>query len=324
MEGNKSPHKKKIIILFIAIATISCVFFYNYNLLNKINYVPLDEKQELSISQEIPKYEETEIINVLLFGLDSLVEGQRSRSDTIMIATLDTKEKKIKLTSLMRDTYIPIPDRQGNRINSAYAFGGPELAIRTVNENYNMNIQKYVTVDFFSLEKIINKLGGVEIEIKDYEVKSLNNGIRNLNNLHKDDIDSPLIGESGKHNLDGRQSVAYSRIRKVGNGDFERTDRQRTILTKLIAKISKINIIEVYSLLNILFSEVETNLNKSEIIRFSSIGIRSTKNSVDELRLPYEGTYQYKRIRGMAVLVPDIEKNKQILHDFIFNRGSYY
>lgn len=321
MERNKIHHKKKIILLFVVITIIFCIAYYNYNLLNKISYVPLDEEKELSISPEIPKYEETEILNVLLFGLDSRVEGQRSRSDAIIIATLDTKEKKIKLSSLMRDTYVSIPDRQDNRINAAYAFGGPQLAIRTVNENYNMNIEKYVTVDFFSLEKIINKLGGVEIEIKEYEIGYINNVIRDLNNDYEDDIDSMLISESGKHNLDGRQAVAYSRVRKVGNGDFERTDRQRMVLTNLIAKISKINIVEVYSLLDILFSEIETNLSKSEIIKFGSIGLISSKNSVDEIRLPYEGTYQHKMIRGMAVLVPDMEKNKEILHQFIYNRS---
>ncbi len=314
MEVNKKSHKKKIIILLIFIAIMSGAYFYVNSLLNKVNYVSLDEEQELSISQDVPKYEENKIINVLLFGLDSRVEGQRSRSDSIMIATLDTKEKKIKLTSLMRDTYVSIPGRQDNRINAAYAIGGPELAIRTINENYDMNIEKYVTVDFFSLERIIDKLGGVEVEIKDYEVRFLGS--------KANDINPAIIDGPGTYNLNGRQAVVYSRIRKVGDGDFERTDRQRVILTSLISKASDISIAEAHSLLNILLPEVETNLTKGEIIKFSSIGMRSTKNPVDELRLPSEDTYEHERIRGMAVLVPDMEKNKEILHDFIFNGDS--
>ena len=112
-----------------------------------------------------------------------------------MIATLDTKEKKIKLTSLMRDTYVSILGRQDNRINAAYAFGGPELAIRIVNENYNMNIEKYVTVDFFSLERIIDKLGGVEVEIRDYEVRFLGSKANDINPAIITPKEVPIIAE---------------------------------------------------------------------------------------------------------------------------------
>ena len=145
----------------------------------------------------------------------------------------------------MRDTYVYIPGRGENRINAAYAFGGPALAIRTVNENYNMDIQKYVTVDFFSLEKIIDELGGVDIYVKDYEVKPLNGIIRSLNNLNKGKKCSPLIEKPGMHRLNGRQAVAYARIRKVGNSDFERTDRQRAVLKSLIKEGSSMELWEI-------------------------------------------------------------------------------
>ncbi|NLY78039.1 MAG: LCP family protein [Tissierellia bacterium] len=308
-------NKKKGIIAFILASIVFSVFFYGLYLLGKINYIPIDE-ENLGLSEEAP--EDKKVTNILLFGLDNRVEGQRSRSDTIMIATLDSRENKIKLTSLMRDTYVSIPGREDNRINAAYAFGGPELAIRTVNENYNMNIEKYVTVDFFSLEKVIDLLGGVEIEVKDYEVSSLNSGIKYLNNLYKDDTDSPIIDSPGKYTLDGRQAVAYARIRKAGNGDFERTDRQRTVLKALIEKGASINPLEAHSLLSTILPEVETNLSKGEILKLGLAGLKSAKNPVEDLRLPYEGTYQHQKIRGMAVLVPNMEKNRQILHDFIF------
>ena len=312
----KNKKSKKKIILAVFAAIIFGVFFYGYNMLNKIDYVPIEGEEDLGISDEAPV--DNKVTNILLFGLDSRAEGKRSRSDTIMIATLDASENKIKLTSLMRDTYVSIPGREDNRINAAYAFGGPELAIRTVNHNYHMNIEKYVTVDFFSLERVINALGGIEIDVKDYEVKALNSGIRSLNNLHKDDKDSPLIEGPGMHSLDGRQAVAYARIRKVGNGDFERTDRQRTVLKSLIGKAASLNPLEAHNLLSTLLPEVETNLSKAEIIKLGYVALKSAKNPVEELRLPYEGTYEHRRIRGMAVLVPNLERNRQILHDFIF------
>jgi len=235
-----------------------------------------------------------------------------------MIATLDTKQKKIKLTSIMRDTYVSIPGKKDNRINAAYAFGGPALAIKTVNENYNMNIEKYVTVDFFSLEKVIDKLGGVEIEIKDYEVNALNGLIQSLNNLNQHDNDSSLINGPGKHRLNGRQAVAYSRIRKVGNSDFERTDRQRAVLNALIREGKNIDLWEIPSLLSTVLPEVETNFTKNEILKYVYPALESAQNDVEDLRLPYEGTYENQRIRGMAVLVADMDKNREILHEFIY------
>lgn len=327
-----TEHKKKIIIILCTIMSI--VFgsvIYIYSLLDKINHVSLVNdigvstenpraiiQEDLGVSKDVPTYEETGIINVLLFGLDGRKPEERSRSDVIMIATLDGKHKKIKLTSIMRDTYVSIPGKLDNRINTAYAFGGPAFAIRTVNENYDMNIEKYVTVDFFSLEKVIDKLGGVEIEVKDYELKELNDGIQGLNNLNNNDNDSSPIKDTGKHILDGRQTVAYSRIRKVGNGDFERTDRQRTVLKSLIKKGISVNIWEVPSLLSTVLPEVETNLTKNEILKYGYTALESVKNGVEELRLPYEDTYEHKRIRNMAVLVADMEKNREVLRKFIY------
>lgn len=334
MKKGKNYKKKLIIILCIVIAAVSSIVLCAYNILDKINHVPLMQEsegidgdnaksiemtaEELGVSEDIPKYEETGIINVLLFGLDSREEGERTRSDVIMIATLDGKHKKIKLTSLMRDTYVYIPGRGENRINAAYAFGGPALAIRTVNENYNMDIQKYVTVDFFSLERIIDELGGVDIYIKDNEIKHLNHLIQSLNNLNKGSEPSSLIDGPGIHRLNGRQAVAYTRIRSVGHSDFERTDRQRTVLKNLVKKVSNIDIWEIPSILSNIFPEVQTNFTKNEILKYGYTALESAKNGIEELRLPYENTYEDQIIRDMAVLVADMEKNREILHKFIY------
>ncbi|NMA95293.1 MAG: LCP family protein [Clostridiales bacterium] len=321
------------ILLCVLLLILGSGIFYVYNLLGKIQHNPLVKDSEevnskpgkkmtpedLGITKETQEeLKKTGVINVLLFGLDSRKPGERARSDSIMIASLDTKKKVIKLTSLMRDTYLSIPDRQDNRINAAYAFGGPSLAIRTVNENYNMNIEKYVTVDFFSLEKIINRLGGVEIEVKSNEIKALNGLISNLNNLNKGDQDAPLIQSAGLQRLSGRQAVAYSRIRSVGNSDFGRTDRQRKVLTALAKQAKGANIWEVPDILSDLFPEIETNFTSNEILKLSVVGLEAVGRDIEQLRLPAEGTYEQRRIRGMAVLVPDMEKNRQILREFIY------
>src|SRR5699024_2790536 len=115
------------------------------------------------------------VVNIALFGVDSRDTGGMSgRSDTVMIASLDKKHDKIKLTSLMRDTYLDIPNKGMDKLTHAYAHGGPELAIKTINQNFDMNIRDYATVDFFGLEAIIDALGGVDIDIEDYEINNLN------------------------------------------------------------------------------------------------------------------------------------------------------
>jgi LCP family protein required for cell wall assembly len=150
-----------LLVLLIGTAT------YIYILLEQIEGEPLTdypnpEPEELGISESAPKTSETGVTNILLFGLDARSQKEASRSDTIMIATIDKKNQAIKLTSLMRDMYIPIPGRDSNRINTAYAFGGPALAIKTVNTTFNLDIRYYATVNFFALEKVIDQVGGVE------------------------------------------------------------------------------------------------------------------------------------------------------------------
>lgn len=279
--------------------------------------------EDLGISEEAPDSSKTGIINILLFGLDSRVENTISRSDTIMIATIDKKNQTIKLTSLMRDMYVPIPGRSQNRINTAYLFGGPTLAIKTVNTNFDLDIRYYVTVDFFGLEKIIDQVGGISIEVKEKEIPYINSCIKELNNLNKGTKPSPLLTKSGLQTLNGRQAVAYARVRKVGNDDFERTERQRRVLAELFKKAKTLNPLKLPGLVTTILPYVETNLPKTEILSLG-ISVLGFKNKdIIQYRIPVDGTFTPQRINGMAVLVPDIEKNKALLHDFIYGEGVY-
>ncbi|MDZ7548740.1 LCP family protein, partial [Clostridium perfringens] len=135
------------------------------------------------------------------------------RSDSIMILTLDSVHNKLKLTSIMRDSYVNIPGRGLDKINHAYAFGGPELAVRTLNENFDLNIKEFMAVDFTSLPTIIDKLGGVTINIIPEEISHI-----------------PGITSAGNQVLNGKQALAYSRIRYASGGDYKRTERQRTVV----------------------------------------------------------------------------------------------
>ncbi|MBM7583383.1 LCP family protein required for cell wall assembly [Caldicoprobacter guelmensis] len=278
--------------------------------------------EDLGISETAPKASETGVINILLFGLDTREKDQISRSDTIMIATIDKKNQVIKLTSLMRDMYLPIPGKSKNRINTAYIFGGPALAIKTVNTNFDLDIRYYVTVDFFGLEKIIDQVGGIPIDVKKQEIPYINSCIAELNSLNKNTKPVPMLTQPGLQTLNGRQAVAYARVRKVGNADFERTERQRRVLIELFKKAKNLSPLKLPGLISATLPYVETNLPKTEILSLG-ISVLGFKNKdILQYRIPADGTFKSQYIDGMAVLVPDLEKNKALLHDFIYGDGT--
>ena len=222
------------IILGVFIIGIGGVYIYGNHMFNKVEKVEVD-KNDVGITEEVEEklspYSNS-IINIALFGVDS-ADASTGRSDSIIIATIDTTHKKLKLTSVMRDSYVNISGIGNDKINHAYAFGGPQLAIKTLNENFNLNIEDFVAVNFDSLPKIIDMLGGVTVDITSEEVSHI-----------------PGIPSAGTYNLNGAQALSYSRIRYATGGDYVRTERQRTILTKIFEKILTINPMKYPSLLN--------------------------------------------------------------------------
>ena len=305
---------KKTIIIIISVLLAGLLgvggyaYFYMNSLLGQVKQAPLSKQnlppaalaKSLEIAKDAPKEEATGVLNILLFGLDRRSKNEASRSDTIIIASIDTKNKTVKLSSIMRDLYLAIPGKSDNRINAAYAFGGPELAIRTVNKNFNMDITRYVTVDFFGLPDIVDKIGGVDI------------------NVNKDEISLLNITKPGLQHLNGTQALAYARIRHVGNNDFERTERQRTVLTALFDKAKSQGISKVAALAAVVLPYIETNISKSEMMDFGIKVMGFGKTNLQQLRIPADGTYKNKTINGMQVLVPDLQKNTDLLHNFIF------
>lgn len=313
----KKKKSRKILILFIIIAILgfSCGA-YGFSLLDKIQNTKISQSdEELGIDEDNTK--SNKVINIALFGVDKRNTSERGRSDTIMIASIDKEFKKIKLTSIMRDTYVDIPGRGMDKINHAYAYGGPELAIKTINQNFDMNIRDFVTVDFFGLEKIIDVIGGVEIEVKSNEVKYINSGVNSLNKLTG--TNSPQVSGPGLQKLTGRQAVSYARIRKTGNGDFERTDRQRRVLEKVLNQGMNAGVGKFPKLLNAMLPHVETSLSKGKILSLSTSTLTSGIRKVDQYRIPVDGYGKGRNIKGVYYFVPEtLEENIQLLDKFIY------
>lgn len=324
IENNKRKKKKKKSVGFKIFLGFLCILLaiavigggYVVGLLSKMDNVDLNKDNLGIIEDDLKEYDNVnKIKNIALFGIDA-TEGDTGRSDSIMIATVDPVHNKVKLTSIMRDSYVYIEGYGNDKINHAYAYGGPELSIRTINENFGLNIEDFVSVNFSSLPIIIDILGGVDIEITEEELQYINSYINDINN--KDGTNSSHISYAGVQHLDGTQALAYSRIRYTAGGDYKRTERQRTVLEALFTKLTSASIGSYNSLLNEVLPYVQTNLNTGDILSLGT-KVLSIGNNLEQDRFPRDGYGEGAMIDGVYYLTFDIETAKQQMRDYIFN-----
>lgn len=346
-EKIKSRKRKRIIITSILIIFIAVVLgtgIYLFNMFGNIQRTNISDRDEdLGIVtntddyyQEIDGYilkrkgesykkplpinikRSDEVVNIALFGLDSRKPGYWSRSDSIMVVSIDKTYKKIKVTSFMRDIYLPIPGKSSDKINAAYAYGGPELAVKTLNTNFGLNIRDYVTVNFFGLEKLINKVGGLDINVKSYEIENINKYIDEVNELSGSPLGTYHLKKAGLQRLNGRQAVSYGRIRDVGHGDYERTERQRRVINLLFQKIKSNGVVKLPGMVSTLLPFVQTSLSNSEIVELGSYALKFDVKKLEEFRVPIDGDFNTGRAEGSYVIELDMDKTLEKLHKFIF------
>ncbi|CAM4023396.1 LCP family protein [Cohnella lubricantis] len=266
-------------------------------------------------AEDIPSGDQ--IRNIALFGLDRRSTKGSARSDVMMILTIDYAREKIKLTSLMRDLYVPIEGHGHAKLNAAYAYGGAPLAIKTINQNFGTDIRDYVTVDFFTMEKIINAVGGVDINVKPNEVDTLNMYMGDTSRI--ENKKAPLVEQGGLQTLNGMQAVAYARIRYVGNADFERTERQRTVLQAMVDRVKEEGVASIPELLIKTAPYVETTLTRSDMLSMAYRYFKSDKMTIEKNRYPRDGTWQAATTAdGQWILDTDLEQIKQQIQDYIF------
>lgn len=257
------------------------------------------------------------VINILLIGSDKRAsQTATGRSDSTMIATIDMKHNQLKLTSLMRDMFVSIPGYENNRFNAAYSFGGVPLVYQTIATNFGVRLDGYVLVDFEAFENVINQIGGVEVTITESEYEHIQSYYSvESRKKYKD----ALKLKPGKNNMNGIQALAYSRIRKEGNGDFRRTERQRVVLQAIFTKAKTLSFNELINMAKSVLPYISTDLTNDEMISYMKSILMMGTTQINQYRLPVDGTYTDETIRSMKVLVPDIEKNAQLLQNFIFN-----
>ena len=305
--GMGTGKKVALIIVAIIFALIlgGGLYAYSYiqNTMNKMDKVDIsDNAQDLGITEN----KNGEIVNIALYGIDA-AEGETGRSDSIMILTLDNVHNRIKLTSVMRDSYVDIAGHGMDKINHAYAFGGPELAIRTLNENFGLNITDFMSVNFTSMPEIIDMLGGVSIDITDEEIAT---------------GQIPGLYQSGTQLLTGEQALAYPRIRYASGNDFKRTERQRTVLNALVVKMIQQPVTSYPGLISDLAPYITTSLSNQEMLDMTTKYGALAKQGIKQNRFPQDDDANGQMIDGVYYLVFDIPTVREKMDAYIFQDQS--
>lgn len=255
-----------------------------------------------------------DIENVLVFGVDARDSANVvCRADSLIVVTIDRRHDCIKLTSILRDTQVDIAGRsEPDRINAAYAYGGVGLLINTINETFDLDIQRFAMFDFWSASSLIDSLGGVDVTVDAKEVPYLNQCLAEMNGLTGQS--EAMVSGHGRQHLSGLQAIAWARIRQL-DSDYSRTSRQRMVITALINRYSSASLSSLIALTNSGLSAFETNMNQADMLRlaFESLPVSA---EVLEYRVPEDGMYKISPDPWMMIL--DLDKQVPALQAFIY------
>lgn len=303
----------EIILLLILIPSALCIYK-----ISQIETYHMDqnkiEENEFS-DPNIDNY-----TNIALFGVDSRANEltKNTRTDSIIIASINNKTKEVRLASLYRDTYVYIADHGYTKLNHAYAYGGPELALSTINKNFDLNVHDFVTINFSALSNVIDAVGGVDIRIKEDELKWVNAYAKDVARING--TKAKTIKKPGLHTLSGAQATGYCRVRYTSGGDFTRAKRQRTVLKQLVKKAKSADPITLYKLMDEFLPQIYTSLDTSDILSLAS-GIFFYDIDAN-FGFPFESATP--TINGASVVTAEtLSSNVSQLHKKLFGTIDY-
>ena len=307
--GNK---KIAIAVVIIIVIILGIIAGFIYNKVSKVNFVKIDEGN-LAIENK------TGYRNIALLGVDTrdMNSLDGSRSDAIIIVSINEQTKNVNLISVYRDSYVDVQGHGLTKVTHAYAYGGPELALNTLNRNLDLDISEFVTVNFEIVADVVDLVGGIDIDIDKSELSQMNKYIEDTSkNVGRK---ANKITSAGKQHLDGIQAVTYARIRKTAGGDYKRTERMRTVLTEVFEKAKKMDAGKLNELANKVLPQVQTNIGLSEVI--SLIPTISSINISDSIGWPYE-------VKGITLdrwygVPTTLEANVVKLHRELFGQKDY-
>lgn len=326
--GRKKKHRVRnfIITLLVLLFLVIPILAIAARMIGITQGVSTQDIKKL-LSDEVKKSQETGAMagytNIALFGLDSTqqsLDSGNNRTDVMIIASINNKTGDTKLVSLYRDTYLDVGDGNYQKANAAYAFGGPEQAIKMINKNLDLNITDYVTVGFEGVTDLVDEVGGVEIDVQSDEIEHLNNYQSTMaTELGKEYVP---VTAPGVQTLNGLQATAYCRIRYTDGGDFKRTERQKEVLSKAFEKLKKSGPVTMIKAANSLSSEVRTSLNPAEI---ASLALKAMRFNISETNgFPNDQYRAVGYIGDQSCVIPvHLSDNVVWLHQYLFNDSAY-
>lgn len=263
------------------------------------------------------------IYNVLLVGVDRQDRTWNGNSDSMMLVSINKSADRVTVVSLMRDTYVDIPEIGYQKLNAAYAYGAGPLLCQTVSDTYKVKVDRYAAVDFWDLVDIIDIIGGVSLEISAAEANVVNGYILDMceRQLDIDPSGHMLPEEGGYIYCDGVQAVAYARNRFVGNSDYQRTERQRYLIQQLVAEVRQMSVAQMTEKMQAILAHVTMNIPETEIWSMLPELPDMLNYTFETDRIPYDDLYDVISVNGQGMLVPDWEPTIERLHDFIY-QGS--
>lgn len=276
------------------------------------------DKKLLEFSESEPITNDGDVYNVLLVGVDRRDKSWAGNSDSMILMSLNYKKEQISMISLMRDTYVDIPGIGMRKLNAAHANGAGPLLLETVTQNYKIQVDRYVSVDFDSMIDIIDKVGGIELTLSKEEVRVANNYIKEMCGLRNLQPTNYFFIQEGTKTCSGIQAVAYARIRYVGNADYQRTERQRTVLTKVMEKLKNMSLPELYSFAESVLPLVTHNIPEDEMWSLLAKSPSLFQYDLVKDRIPYDNMYKVIYVKKQDMLVPDWESTIKKLKDTLY------
>ena len=300
-----------------------CIYIFGEMRYN-VEFPKPDDHEELGIAPEIVEKLPSGIVNIALFGIDSRntatdnSKAIKGRSDSIMILSIDSDKKTVKMTSILRDSWVPMDYKGGTRydkITHAYAYGGPTLSVKTINQNFDLNISEYASVSMYQLASVIDDIGGIDIEITEKERQAINKSAFLYGSRRDNEIQN-----SGLVHMNGPQAIAFARIRKIDT-DMKRAQRHQKVLTAMLKQIKTLPVSDYPSLLRKVLGRVETSMTYDEIFQYVPL-VTSSSLKIETTTIPGNDVKYKKGIfsdtRGGWVWKYDLKEATEYLHKWIY------
>ena len=310
----KGSKAKKIVIILICVvlAIVLAIVGFGAVMLGRVNRQNVDTTSYIQTPSDAPNWDVLDLkgtTNILLIGADKNEDGTNGRSDSMMLVSLDHKNKTMKMVSFLRDLYVEIPTHGKDKLNAAYMIGGAGMVMQTLENNFRINIDKYILTDFEDFADMIDLMGGIDLEMTQEEADY-------MNKIKGSDL------KEGRNHLRGTLALYYARMRYL-DSDFGRTGRQRQVILAMVEKMKKLNMLESTSFLYQFLPYITTNLSNGELLSLATKAMEISDYESDTLYMPYKDTYTEKKVPSVGeALVPDLAENAGILREFLYPDGT--